>query len=127
LRHHPHNLGGLRRGHQIARALDAQARISFQPGLVAGRAGRTRQIGGLMHDDLRGGSLHRPSDRSRVKDIDHRRRGAEYDNGGGLVGRPRRADDFMAGGTQQRREPPPDCPARSGQKYPHGLILNRPQ
>ena len=81
LRHHPHHIGGPRGSNQIARALDAQPRISFQPGLVAGCAGRARQIGKLVHDDLRGGSLYRARERLCVKDIDHRRRGAECGDG----------------------------------------------
>src|SRR5665213_843894 len=77
-----------------------------------------------MNDDLRGGGKHRPLQCRRIEYIDHRRCRPERGDGSGVLRAARGAYDIVAGGAQQRRQPAPDYPARSGQKYLHGITRN---
>ena len=127
LRDHALDVGGARGGNQVARALDAQPRIARKAFLVLRRAGRESEIGELMNDRLRRRRLDRARKGLGVEHVDHHRLGAERAQRVGLFGRARGADHRMAGGTQQRRQPAPDRPARSGQKDFHEIRTTTPR
>ena len=125
LRDQPAHAGRLRRGHQIARTLDAQARVALEPLVESRCAGCAGQIGELMDDDLRRGGEHGARKRRGVEHVDHHRLGAESAQRFGLVGGARGADDGVPGRAQQRRQSTPDRSARSGQKYFHADLPTR--
>ena len=96
-----------------------RTRVARQPVGEAGRVDDLRQIGQLMNDHVRPGPDDGIPQCGLIENIDDNR----FDAGGLQVvrfrGGTRRTGDGVAGGNQQRRQPPSDRAARSGKKNPH--------
>ena len=112
--------GGKRCGDQIARAFGADAGIArIRRGELRLVVQHARQVGELMHDDVGPRRHDGALERFRIEHVDDRRLDAGRLKLARDVGRARHAGDVVAGFKQQRRQPPPDRAARSGEKNPH--------
>ena len=108
-----------RRGHQIGRAFDAQARIARERIAKAGRIKDLRQIGELVDDRFRAGrtTASRRAPASKTSTTTGSTPCAL--SCCGFAGGPRRAGHLVPGSKQKWRQPPSDRAARSGKENPH--------
>ena len=117
--------GGERRGDQIARAFGADAGVArIRRGKLRLVVENARQVGELVHDDVGPRRHDGALERIRIEHVDDRRPDAGGFKLARDVGRARHAGDVVAGLQQQRRQPPPDRAARSGEENPHARAFS---
>ena len=119
LRDHALRTGRFRRGDEVLRALDADARIGGESGVERVGIGAIGQIGQLMDHDIRPRIARDLHKRFGVEHIDHRRDCARARQFGALGRRACRTDHLMARAHQQKNERTADDAGGASQKNTH--------
>jgi hypothetical protein len=118
--------GRLHRGDEIGGTLDAQAGIARERVEPPRRIKHLRQICQLMDDDVRPRLDDGIPQGAAFEYVHDDRFDATRLQFPGFGGRPRRSGHGVSSGKEERRKPPPDHTARSGQKNPHAHSPSTP-